>query len=338
MNKRFKPLKLLPVWAALAAVIIVAGIVLFALVGFNYSAETSKQKSIAIDYNFVVEQREKEDKLRDLCKETLDGQKLTYTENAPVSKQENFEDTGDRQLVYTFSNNTAREALDSACAALKTKIETFRGEDQTMIINVTVHENEPQTFGDAAWRGAIALAVGAVVALVYIGVRFGIGSALTGLVACVSDVFATLGLLAITRLPLYTASPLLLAAIAAFASLLLWMIQCAKMRENFKDPSFGSLSALEAIEESQKTSWKFVAIVAGMLGAVILVAGAVASAGLRLMVLPALLPVAVALYSSLLLAPSLHVYVKGAFDKIKSKRKQKYVGKKKAEKTDTVSE
>ena len=87
MNKRFKPLKLLPVWAAVAAVIIVAGIALFALLGFNYSAETSKQKSIAVDYNFVVEQTGKEDELRTLCKETLDGKKLTYTETAPVNKQ-----------------------------------------------------------------------------------------------------------------------------------------------------------------------------------------------------------------------------------------------------------
>ena len=338
MNKRFRPLKMLPVWAAIAAVFIVAGIVLFALLGFNYSAEHSQQKTIAIDYNFVVEQTEREDELKELCKEVLDGQKLSYTEHDPVNKQENFADTGDKQLVYSFKSNTTREALDSACAALKTKLEEFRGTEQTLVINVSVHEYEAHTFGDAAWRGAIAIAVGAVVALIYIGIRFGIGSALTGLVACVSDVFCTLGILAITRLPLYTASPLLLAAIAAFCSLLLWMIQCAKMRENFKDPAFGTLSALEAVEESQKTSWKFVTIVAGMLGAVVLVAGAVASAGLRLMVLPALIPVLLSVYSSLLLAPALHVYVKAAFDKVTNKRKQKYVGKKKAEKTDTVSE
>lgn len=332
MNKRFKPLKLLPVWAAISAVLVIAGIVIFALFGFNLSAENPRTKSIAVDYNFAVAQAEREDELISACKEVLDGQKLSYTQNAPVDKLENFTETGGRELTFTFANGVSRETLDSACAALQAKMTEFKGNDQIMTIDVSVHEIRPETFGDAAWRGAIAIGVGAVVALIYLAIRFGIGSALTGLVACVNDVFVTLALLAVTRLPVYAASPLLFAAIAAFCSLLLWMVQCSKMRENFKDPVYSSLSSFEAVEESYKTSLKAVLITAGCIGLAFLITGAVASAGLRLMVLPALIPVAVSLYSSLLLAPALHVYVKGAFDKAKAKRTRKYTGKKKADK------
>ncbi len=332
MNKRFKPLKLLPVWAAVSAALIIAGIVIFALFGFNYSAENPRTKSIAVDYNFAVTQAEREDELIAACEEVLNEQKLSYVKHAPVDKLENFTETGGKELKFTFADSVSREALDGACAALQAKLNEFKGNDQIMTVNVAVHEIQPETFGDAAWRGAIAVGVGAVVALVYLAVRFGIGSALTGLVACVNDVFVTLALLAVTRLPLYAASPLLFAAIAAFCSLLLWMVQCAKMRENFKDPVYSSLSSFEAVEESYKTSLKAVLITGGCIALAFLVVGAVASAGLRLMVLPALIPVAIALYSSLLLAPALHVYVKGAFDKAKAKRTRKYTGKKKADK------
>lgn len=44
MTKR--PVKLLPIWIAVSSVIILAGIILFALLGFNYSAERNARKTV----------------------------------------------------------------------------------------------------------------------------------------------------------------------------------------------------------------------------------------------------------------------------------------------------
>ncbi len=48
MNKRLKTLKLLPVYCAISAVIIIAGIILYALLGFNYGLEKPAYKTFEV--------------------------------------------------------------------------------------------------------------------------------------------------------------------------------------------------------------------------------------------------------------------------------------------------
>ena len=174
--------------------------------------------------------------------------------------------------------------------------------------------------------------MGAVVALVYIGVRFGVAAALTGLTNGVNAVLLTLAFFAITRIPVYAFAPLLFAAVAAIVSLLIWLLQCMKMRENFKDPSYAALSADDAVEQSSRTARKYVIGVVIALAVVLAVCGGFATAGVRLFLLPALIPVAAASYSSIFFGPALHVPVKAAFDRMKANRKKNYAGKPKAEK------
>ena len=52
MNKRSK---LLYVWVAVSAAILIAGIVLFALFGFNTSLDRPAGKTVDVSYNVVVE-------------------------------------------------------------------------------------------------------------------------------------------------------------------------------------------------------------------------------------------------------------------------------------------
>ena len=59
MNKRCK---LLPVWLAVSAVILIAGIVLFALLGFNTSLDRPAYKTVDVSYNVVVELSEENKK------------------------------------------------------------------------------------------------------------------------------------------------------------------------------------------------------------------------------------------------------------------------------------
>ncbi len=329
MNKRFSIAKLLPVWCAISTVIIIAGIIVFALLGFNYDA--SEYKTVEVNYNAVVTINEKEGELHKICEDAFENNKLSYTkkEITDTLSPNYISKTGEMTLTYTFSKDASDEALNAAVTAIKTQLSQEIYKD----VAVSSHGFASYTFYEAVWRGAIAIAVGAVVALIYIGIRFGVGSALTGLAACVHDVLLTLAVLALTRIPLYAYTPLIFAAIAAVLSLLFWMLQCMKRRENFKDPAYVALSAEEAVAESYKTSYKTGLIAAGVLAVILAVLGAVATAGVRLFMLPAIIPVAVCTYSALVFATSLFVPVKAKFDKIKSKHKR-YEGKAKAEKAE----
>lgn len=334
MNKRLKTLKLLPVYCAISAVSIIAGIILYALLGFNYGMEKPAYKTFEVRYNVVAEIGEYEEDIQKTCEDAFKANNLGGYEK--VVKNEvggNYStETGNKALVYTFAADASAEGLQAAEASVKATLagDAFKDAEAS----VSVHSIENVKFTETLWRAAVAIGVAAVVALVYIGIRFGVGSALSGLVASVNSVFFTLGFFAIARIPLFAAGPLLYAAIAAFATLLMWLLHAMMMRENFKDPSYNNFTAAEAVASSLKTSEKSVYITAGALGFIAIVFGAIAAAGVRALVLPVLVPVAVSLYTTMLLAPALHVHIKAAFDKYKARHKRVYAGKKKAAKTD----
>ena len=328
MNKSEKCLKLLPVWLAVSAVVIIAGIILWALLGFNYAAEKPTQKTFEVSYDVVVELGKEGEtdpaKLDELCMKAFADAKISpetsYTDDSRY--------TVGYMLRYTFSADTSDEALAAAKTAVEKAIGTTFPAHADLAVSYHTLENQPLTTAD--WRGAVALAVGAVVAFIYVCVRFGPAAAITGCVNCVHDTLFALSVLAIARIPVSAASPLVIAGIAAFASILFWLVFCATLRGEGKNPANAAVSAFDAVTGAHRSAVKPISIIAGGAALVLLLVGLVAAPGVRLFTLPALLSVAAAAYSSLLLGPALHVHVKRPFDKLFSKQKR-YVGKKKAE-------
>lgn len=336
MTKRLKSLKFWPLYLAVSAVVILAGIILYALLGFN--AVKTDYKTFEVRYDVVASINNKEEEVQKICEDAFQANGLKYKDKQAYSEVAGSLSlpTGNMRLIYEFPVNTSDEALQKAKTAVEENF-VLEKEDGTPIgveRTVTFNTVKGETFYEASWRAAVAIAVGAVVVLVYTGIRFGVASGLSGLVGMVNSVFFTLGLFAVARIPVYAAGPLLYAAIAAISFMILWLLHCMKMRENFKDPAFAKFEAEEAVSESLKTSDKFVYYTAGALGIAILVIGAVAAAGVRMLALPALVAVAASLYSASLFAPSVHVYCKRAFDKIKKNKVRKYSGKKKKGETE----
>lgn len=327
MNKSLRPVKLLPVWIAVSSVIIIAGIILMALLGFNYSAEKPECKTFEVSYDiFITASEDSEKALKDACESAFADNGLSYSD---CTVQDDPQMEGSEKIVYTFSANASDESLAKAKAAVETYVaEAYP--DVENIVQADYHTVEYHSFHEADWRGAVGLAVGAIVALIYVGVRFGVSSALTGLIACVHDGLLTLSLFAITRIPVYTASPLFLAGVAVVCSLILWIVQCARMREAFKDPAAVSEDVAHTVEESCLASWKIIVIIASALASVVVITGLVATASVRLLVLPAVIAVAAGIYSSLLLAPAVHAPMRKSFSRF-TVTKKRYIGKKKAE-------
>ena len=326
MTKHFYTVKKLPLWIAVSAVILAVGIALFAIFGFN--TNTQAGKSFELTYDAVVTIADGGDRVEEVCEDTFDGVGIRYEqkfEAAPAIDNNSLAETGDVTVRYLFGEDVTEAELQAAREViLATLTGEFEGADLYVAIRT---QGEAASFAEPVWRGAVALVVAAVVVLVYIGFRFGWGRTVTGLVLTAHDVLLTLALLAIT------ATPLLFAAAAAVISLLLWMVQCMKMRETFKDPAFRTMDAEEAVNECGKTSNKTVLFVAAALAVVFIVAGAVAAAGTRAFFLPLLLPLAVSVYSSLVLGPTLYLPLKRLDDRNNAK-KGRYVGKKKAEKAE----
>ncbi|MGN1077683.1 MAG: hypothetical protein ACI4ST_04135, partial [Candidatus Gallimonas sp.] len=60
MTKKIRTVKLLPVWIAVSAVVIIAGIILFALMGFNNSADRPTAKTFEVTYGVSVDLNEEQ--------------------------------------------------------------------------------------------------------------------------------------------------------------------------------------------------------------------------------------------------------------------------------------
>ena len=334
MTKRLKSLKLWPVFVAISAVIVLAGVILYALLGFNTSAEKPAYKTFEVQYNVVAVIQNKEDEIQDACEKAFKANGVSYTSKEAykeVSGSAGIE-LDSKRLVYEFSSSVSGAALSRAGDAVKGLVlKNEAGEDIDVEMTVTVNTVKGETFYEAGWRAAVAIAVGAVVVLVYTGVRFGIASALSGLVGIVNAVFVTLGFFAIMRIPVFAVAPLLYASIAAITYMIFWLLHCMKMRDNFKDPEFGKYEAKEAVALSLLSSDKFVYWTAGGFALMIALLGVVTAAtSMMLLVLPALVAVGCGLYSAALLSPSVHMYCKGTFDKLKKNKVRTYSSKKKS--------
>lgn len=314
-----KTQKRITIFVALSAAVIIAGIILYALLGFNYNA--TKVKAVEVSYNSIATTAEKEEELAEMCEKAFKKEGFISVERDTAQLGE----TGDKIITFTFSVDTSNAQIEQS---IKT-VESSTGFEMAELTVGPIQIRESVRFNEAIWRGAIALGVAAIVALIYVGVRYGVASALTGLIAVVNDVFMTLGILAIARIPVYAYAPLLYAGLAAVLSVILWIVRCAKMKEHFKDPSYESLTAEEAVFDSCRKSTKLMLCFIIPFALALGVLGAVAVAGTRLFMLTALISVAASAYSSLFLAPAVLVPFKSRFDRLKSKSKR-YVGKQKA--------
>ncbi len=314
MIKRLSSGKLSFVWIALSSAIILAGIILFALFGFNNSADMPNSYSFEVKYDSVVTAEQKVGHLENVCNDAFNANGLSF-EKKTVAEVDGFH----RVIAYAFDGDTSKEALAAAKSAIEAKVQT---DLPHAMIYVSVNSVQEQAFTTAQWRGAVAIAVGAVVALGYIAIRFGLGSALCGLISAVHDAFFVLELLVICRIPVYGFMPLTLGALAAFLSLFNTLLTASKTRENTKSPEYAGASAEDVVYASVTSSAKAVLAVAIVLTVFFVLMGTLATAGGRAFFLPALLVIAGCTYSSLVLMPAITAQIKAKFMRAALKRKR----------------
>ena len=326
---KLKDNKLFAIFVAVSSVIIIAGIILYALLGFNTMADKLDGYRIDVNYNVIIGLNDKEDALAKVCEDAFSKNGVAYSEKNTLSAVDSssMNETTDEVLTYTFGQGVSEEALGKAVAEINAAV----GEG-TEFADAEVfarwHSLEGERFYDSAWRGAIAIAVAAIVALGYVCIRFGVSCGVAGFVSCAHDALFTAALLAVTRFPVYSFAPVLYAAIAAFISVILWLIVAEKCKKGFKE---GGKAGEEIVRAAVKDTFKSVLFTALAFGIGIVAVGAIAAGGTALAVLPVLLAVGVPIYSTHFIAPEICILIRGAIEKRKEKKKGGYVGKKKAE-------
>lgn len=313
MNKRSIN-KLLPVWLAISAVFIIAGIILMCLLDFNYSAENGNKSTVEVEYGVITLNTENgAEQIEDACDKAIKAAGVSVL-NKAYPKDEDGNPVG---IVYEISADLSAEKLASLKDAVVNATASFAENDSDFAVTVHNYEIQTRVYGESYWRGALAIGVAVFVALVYIGVRFGVGCALTGLTVCAHDAVLTAALFAVFRIPVYFYAPLVYAALAALVSVILWLLQCMKLKETVKNPEFATNPADEIINKVRRENRLLTVCFAGALAVVAIVAGALATPLSRLFFFPLIVPVALPLYSSLVVGPAIHVHVKTAFDKWK---------------------
>lgn len=332
MNKSKKMLTLLV--ALVSCILIVAGVLMYAFLGFNDSLDLPAEYTVEVKYDVVVEINEQEDALQKTCEDAFAKNGVSYArkEVAPCVSVSSLAETFDWTLVYTFSDGASFEALEKAVSEVKAATASFG----TAKIDVSAHRNVQTSEKEWAWRGAVAVAVGAIVALAYLCIRYGVGCGAAGAVAFAVDALLTAALFAVFRIPVYAFAPLLYAAAAGLVSLLYWTFFCMRLKADGKKAENGDLDCTELVEKTRgemKTPLVYAACALAVVVAVVAVLGAVNAFGTLFVTLPFLLSVFLPLASSLVTAPFVCAKIRKAFADRKAKKKVGYVGKKKAEPT-----
>lgn len=317
MSKLIKTVGKFKLWAILGALVIVAGILVGAVFGFNADPTLSDVKTVNVIFE-SYDNDERTDAVRNICESELGkaGLKDTYTFKGEVSGLGN-------EFVYVFSEATDSAKLETAKAAIQSSLSAAADEDGHILkgafFYVSLHEEKVETVlaSGYLWRGILAAAVILVIEFVYISVRYKLNMGTTAAATSLLSVLLTLAIIALTRIPV-TASVIYVAAFAMLYSALLCMLIFNRMRENFKTDEYKGMPADQAIASSVPA--KVVLSFACVSAVALVLVGVIAVASVRWFALAALAALVSGTYASLLFMPAMYLPLKKISDKKAAER------------------
>lgn len=299
MSKMLKKLADIKIISVILGVILVAATALgitFNVLGygvFNQDALMKDTQTITVSINqYVYITEEKLDKVETECRKVLDEYGIVYELKGKMSGDES-------ELVYVFGKDVD---LTAAKATLETALDALTGANgalsgSTVLVALNSEEAVATLANHYILRGIIAGAVLVVLVFAYVAIRYGLYMGIVGGVSTLIGTLLTIALVILTRIPV-TASVIYVLAIGALLSAVMSVISLSKMRaENEAVPACNEIVTLTAL-----------------LGAGIVVIGAVATAGVRWFALLALLALLAAAIVSLLFVPAMYAPFKTALD------------------------
>ncbi len=309
-------------------VLIIAGAVVFGLLGFSKDSTVRDKISVEVNGYISLLSEESRGEFLDFCEDTLEADGYSVLEVNYNSETSGFNDSVEFVIAADTDTYTDQQ-LSALAETLQTSINGL-SDDQIENIesvvqfapSVTYTVTQNNVFATYAWRAAVAGASVLVIAFIYAAIRFRPGMGLTVLVSGVHDVLLTLALIALLRIPVGVT----LIAVAAFSLLVsvgLNLAVCGGMRKNFRLDEWKDIPSREAVTRSVKESRRIVFGAAVALAAFVIligVVGAVLGTDLAFAMIGGLLAVIVSVYSALLLGPSVFAGIKARTDKRRAER------------------
>lgn len=315
MNKVLSK-KGLTVCLAVAVIVIVVGAFLAGFVGYNPDS-THKNYSVIEVTDAGYSASDAQDEFVNFCKDEISK---TYAVS-DVKVTQSYT-TGTSVFTYYVDGTPDRAFCDKLETAIAgCTIEGVNG----ALASVTFHEGIGQNYSDYVWRTAVGAAVAFVLLFVYVAIRFRLGMGVTVLIAGVHDALLLLALAAIVRLPVSPA----FAGVAVFVLLLSGLLNLfvfGRMRTDLRTDEFKAKSASEAVSDSVRNARPAVLVVSAAIAvvAVILaVVGVFTGIDLTFAMIAALIGIALATYSALVVSPAVYALIKQTWD-AKRAEKAKY--------------
>ena len=312
MSKLSKTIGKFKLWGILAAVVIVAGIVIAAIFGFNTDAALSDSRTLSVRLDsYVTDDRTA--LIREVCEEEIGGAGL----GDKYSMTSEFSGTG-CEIVYAFSSSVDESAVAAVKTAVENRLTEATGTQGNALYGAYVYVTSnaetvsavlPEGISGApCWRASSPSFWNLSTSPVRYKLNMGIAAAASTL----AGTLLTLALVALVRIPV-TASVAYVGAFALLFTTILSLFAFGKMRADFKTDEYKEKSAEDAIVSSLPA--KGILLFCLVAAVVLVVVGAIATAAVRWFAIASLIGVAAALYSVLLFLPSLYLPLKKASDK-----------------------
>lgn len=302
------------------AVILVAGIVLGAIFGFNKSVNVKDAKTLTVSMNSVIYETEKET-VNGICKDAFDGLSLLQVKEGKM-------DGVECEIMYVFEGTAdltaAKESLEKSFAE-----KTANGAAWETL-TVTVSTGEEVVLATQAegyvLRGVIAGLVFAALALVYVGLRYRWDMGFLTCICVALGIALTTALIAACRIPV-TNTVMYAIAGAGLLTAIMVMFTLNKLRpvlaEKKKAENMEIIVSAVAVKE---ILWTAILVAFG----VVLVGALSGTTGSWFMV-SALVGLLTSAFIGMIYAPALYLPFMERADKVAADN-AKYKGAKKGEK------
>lgn len=314
MNKLCQKMKNVTLLSVIMAIVLAASIVITAIFGVNYAATVSNQKTLTVTINRYFYDNRLDD-VKAVCENDKEFKKLS------VEYIYNGEMSGDEcELVYVFDESAKLDAVKASLKATFAEKTKDGGAWDGAFIDVstaseTLQANVPVSY---VVRAAIAVAVFAVLAFIYVAIRYRLYMGVTVALAIVLSTVMTAAIVLLARIPV-TSSTIYAVVISAVLAAIFTILTMNKIRSNTEE-----ISAEEKVYNSVAT--KEIAVITAVLGASLVLVGAIATWSVRWFAIGALVSLLVSALIALLFVPAAYLPMKKAEDKAAARGKSGYIG------------
>lgn len=296
-------------WTVITAVIALIGVVVMAIFGVNNAANTQSCQKLVVNVQMAKTFYEEErDDIEDICKQAIADAGLTA-----ITVSYDDISTSEHELVYSFSLDADLTALKDALQAELREAYPDQDFATTMSYKQAVLENLPGGYTAFLVRNTLAGAVMAVLAFIYVSLRYKLWNGITTFASAVATAAITCGLTIATRVVL-TSSVMYAVLFAELVSIALSVLFAAKAEEAEKKN--GALTDAEALSEAVPVC--DAAKLCGAIAVAVAVVGVVGiffATNFAWFALVAAFGLLAAAYSALLLAPSVFLVLRKPFAK-----------------------